>query len=335
MQRILFATGVVAIGLLAGSMPVATQAPGAGGPGAGPGTDLDAFMRQVLAKRDDNWKKLQQYVLDDRESIDLKGPGKVQLWGERRDYTWFIRDGFFVRSPVRVNGVAVGEADRRKYESDYLERQRRRDKRGDNARTEDHPPASSVQPATDELPATRDVEIDGLLRQAREPEFVRAAYFLRFRFEEGRYALVGRETINGREMLKIEHYPTNLFRGSERRRGQPDKYDGKKDVEVRRLMNKTSLVTLWVEPQAHQIVKYDFNNVSMDFLPAQWLARMDEFHAGMTMSEAFPGIWLPRTLDFDAALTSAMGEFELAFRLDFHDYRQPDVTSKITIPKSR
>src|ERR1044072_7119134 len=29
-------------------------------------TDLDAFMRQVLARRDDNWKKLQQYILDER-----------------------------------------------------------------------------------------------------------------------------------------------------------------------------------------------------------------------------------------------------------------------------
>ena len=28
------------------------------------GTDLDAFMKQVLAQRDENWKKLQQYVLD-------------------------------------------------------------------------------------------------------------------------------------------------------------------------------------------------------------------------------------------------------------------------------
>src|SRR5215471_9067151 len=95
------------------------------------GSDLDAFMRQVLAKRDDNWKKLQQYVLDERETIDLRGPGKVQLWGERHDYTWFIRDGFFVRSPVKFNGVTISEADRRKYEDDYLNRQKRRDRRRD------------------------------------------------------------------------------------------------------------------------------------------------------------------------------------------------------------
>ena len=28
-------------------------------------SDLDAFMERVLARRDDNWKKLQQYVLEE------------------------------------------------------------------------------------------------------------------------------------------------------------------------------------------------------------------------------------------------------------------------------
>ena len=32
-------------------------------------------------------------------------------------------------------------------------------------------------------------------------------------------------------------------------------------------MNKTALVTLWVDPVEHQIVKYTFDNVWMDFLP--------------------------------------------------------------------
>ena len=54
-------------------------------------TDLDAFMRQVLAKRDENWKKLQQYILDEHESIDLRGPTRLPMWGDRRDYTWYIR----------------------------------------------------------------------------------------------------------------------------------------------------------------------------------------------------------------------------------------------------
>jgi len=92
-------------------------------------SDLDAFMQQVVARRDDNWKKLQQYILDEREQIEVRGPAHVSLWGERREFTWYIRDGFFVRSPVKVNGVAIGEADRRKYEADYLQRVQKRDQR--------------------------------------------------------------------------------------------------------------------------------------------------------------------------------------------------------------
>src|SRR5256885_4979512 len=91
-------------------------------PAAAAPSDLDAFMRQVLARRDDNWKKLQQYILDEREQVEVRGPAHISLWGEKRDYTWYIRDGFFVRSPLKVNGVAIGEADRRQYEAEYLQR---------------------------------------------------------------------------------------------------------------------------------------------------------------------------------------------------------------------
>src|SRR5436309_1815368 len=96
-------------------------------------TDLDAFMQQVLARRDDNWKKLQQYILDENERIQLTGPSHTPIWGEQRDYTWYIRDGFFVRSPVKVNGAAVSEADRRTYEHEYLRRSQQRDARGGQA----------------------------------------------------------------------------------------------------------------------------------------------------------------------------------------------------------
>ena len=57
-------------------------------------------MERVLARRDENWKKLQQYVLDERETLDLTGPGGARLYGFRRDYSWFMRDGIFVRSPL-------------------------------------------------------------------------------------------------------------------------------------------------------------------------------------------------------------------------------------------
>jgi len=326
------------------AMPLGTSGL-AGGESVQGGTDLDAFMRETLARRDENWKKLQQYVLDERESIDLRGPGRVPVWGERRTYTWFIRDGFFVRSPVTVNGVSLSDGERRKFETDYLKRQQQREARGQRGQvavsgsgvvveTPDRAPAADTAVALD---------ADSLLKQTRQPQFISSAYFLRFRFEEGKYALVGRETFAGAssspgtEVLRIEYYPSNLFRGTDRRRNDrgtnPD--DKAYDAEFRRLMNKTALVTLWVEPKAHQIVKYTFDNIALDFLPVQWLVHLDELHASMTMGQAFPDVWLPGALEFNGALMLAVGQFELRYGIEYHDYRRADVTSKITIPKDR
>ena len=46
-------------------------------PAASAQSDLDAFMQRVLARRDDNWKKLQQFILDEREDDRAAGPGPV------------------------------------------------------------------------------------------------------------------------------------------------------------------------------------------------------------------------------------------------------------------
>ena len=304
--------------------------------------DLDAFMREVLARRDDNWRKLQQYVLDERETVELRGPAHVTLWGERSDYTWYVRDGFFVRSPLKVNGVTVGEGDRRKYEADFLRRAQEREK---NAQPGSDPsgPAAATSSAADAAPR----DIDGLIRQTQQPQFITSAHFLRFKFDEGRYALVGREKLEDREVLRIEYYPTNLFseadrRERERERGrQRDsaKSDSKRDdaysQAMMRLMNKTSKVTLWIDPTSQQILKYTFDDLGWNFFPGSWLVRVSDVTASMTVGQMFPDVWLPRGLEMDIAMTLAAGPIDLHYTLDYHDYRQADVTSKIGIPDGR
>src|SRR5215831_12807488 len=151
------------------------------GPIAAAQSDLDAFMREVLARRDDNWKKLQQYVLDEREQIVINGPNKLPLWGDRREYTWYIRDGFFVRSPVKFNGVTVSEEDRRKFEADYLKRAQRMDERRGNRGQRPADPDIAEQPPAGggrgDEPAPENVE--SFLKQTRQPGFVSSSYFLR------------------------------------------------------------------------------------------------------------------------------------------------------------
>ena len=309
-------------------------------------SDLDAFMQQVVARRDDNWKKLQQYILDEREQIEVRGPAHVSLWGERREFTWYIRDGFFVRSPVKVNGVAIGEADRRKYEADYLQRVQKRDqRRADLARSA--PGTSASVENTETPPVDPPTDVAGLIRQSRQPEFISSAYFLRFKFDAGTYALVGRERLENLDVLRIEYYPTKLFSdgrrdGQERREGRegqqgrnkqesPEKREqrDREDAQFNRLMNKVALVTMWIEPQSHQILKYTYDNVALDFLPAPWLVHVDDVRASMTMGQPFPDVWLPRGLEMNAALTLALGSVEFHYTLDYHDYRQADATIKV------
>ena len=185
-----------------------------------------------------------------------------------------------------------------------------------------------------------------------------------FKFEPGNYYLAGKENLDGHEVLKIDYLPTKLFnehdstsedaeirREREKEKAnqakdakpnekKPDKRSAKeqeKDKKVKenidRKMNKSSQVTLWVDPASHQIVKYTFDNVWMDFLPGGWLVKVDDLRASMQMGQPFPGVWLPHNLNIHAGLSLALGSMELSYKREFSNYRKADVTSKIRVPK--
>ncbi len=306
-------------------------------------SDLDAFMERVLTRRDDNWKKLQQYVLEERESFDLTGSGGFPLYGMRREYSWFIKQGVFVRSPVKANGVTISEADRRKAEADWLksqarkeERQKRRAERaakGEEDTGGDR--AVVITPTTikvvdgDQTPSTTEApsNMEDVLRLGVEPQFVSAAYFLKFRFESGHYALAGREKIDGRDALKIEYYPrAGLFNNG---RSRPNKKVRDQDEEIEKKMNKVSLVTLWVDPATHQILQYTFDDLDMDFFPGRALVRVDDLQATMKMGQPFPDIWLPKNIVMHFGMTLAVGAVNATYQVEYLNYKQADVTYKI------
>ena len=297
-------------------------------PSAPAASDLDTFMAKVLVRRDENWKKLQQYVLDERERVEIRGPAHTPIWGEMREYTWYLRDGFFVRSPVRVNGAAVPEPDRQRYEDDYLRRVKERDRRRGRS-------GASPAPADPPTNAPAD-DVQSFIVQTRQPQFIDSAYFLRFKFEPSRYALVGKETFEGRDVLRIEYYPSRLFsheQDMQQRRKDLNESNPNRDrnAQIERMMNKVSLVTIWVEPASSQVVKYTFDNVNLEFLPAAWLVHMDDAKASMTMGEPFPGVWLPRDVDMLVSGTLAVGGFDIHYHLDYDDYRKAETSSRYKI----
>lgn len=499
LKRAMRAGSAAAMAMALALSLVPAAAPRAGQAGAD--NELDRFMEQVLAKREENAAARLQFILDETSEVQLSGPGGVPLWGMRGDYTWYERDGVFIRSPIRLDGVAIGEAERREYEADWLRREawrtrrRQRDRESparwsrrsardnvriaierewgggvdealldsiaEQARNWNDGQAAMIAAADrilesrggiaavgfdravaqaragfsmleeerlnrDEVRAMLDGAIpqiapagasatdgefarflelfelavrDGLriapveaaavdalaaavgtdgvadggqrvaalrevnrallaLLEARagadasggseetgtgaaatgsdpvwdglEPRFVSDSYFLDFEFEPGRYYLVGSETLDGRGVVRIEYYPEQMFSDAD-----PDPDDaGDSDDDARRReidrdMDKTALVTLWIDPAEHQIVRYTFENLGFEFLPVRWLFRVEELTASMTMRQPFAGVWLPAEMEMRAALSLATGRYELQGIRRYSNYREAESGGRI------
>ncbi len=316
------------------SLPAAAQSPA--NPKSPP-NELDAFMEKVLKRREINRQVLEQYVLDEHEQFEVLGPSRMPIYRQKREFTWYVRDGLHVRSPVRFDGVTVGDAARKVYEDNWskgergrLERQRKKEqeKTGDG---KDAPKGEVELPIDDPAGPAGASPIP-------TPRFVSESYFMDFKFEPGSYYLAGREQLEGKNVLRIEYYPTRLFDGddNERERKQRERQSERSKREAQRIerqMNKTARVTIWVDPAEHQIVKYTFENVWMDFLPAKWLVRVDDIKASMTMGQPFPDVWLPREMNIHAGVTIAAGPLEAAYERRFANYKLAETKTIIRIPK--
>jgi hypothetical protein len=199
---------------------------------------------------------------------------------------------------------------------------------------------------------------------------------MQFKFDPGNYYLAGRETLDGRNVLRIEYYPKKLFADDDKDRqretkkgptGEPDtketksvsigidgsvRVDSKQEAprpptrterrqreregrkqdfekEVEHKFNKVAVITLWVDPSEHQIVKYTFENTEFNFLPGRWLVRVGDVSASMTMGQYFKGVWLPRGIAMHASLMLANGTYDAHYGRDFFDYRQGEVKARI------
>ena len=447
--------------------------------------ELDVFMERVLQRRDENRVALHSYVLDEAETFELLGPARVPLQSFRREFTWYVRDGHLARSPVRFDGVAVGETRRREYEENWFRQERRRNGnrqrqprsfsrrstlsnvtrsverlwgsrigRGlardiaedaqlwrddfaaivaaadrisadlggvkavgfgrvaerardgfvmleghrldpgevagvlaelvselagevamadatdleafielielaaifelslpelDSPLEEAHAAvsggalssrASALDVARRSLAAVRarggssvgQVDAEGGNSTASEspvqvglqPRFVSEAYFLDFQFEPGNYYFAGRDELAGREVVKIEYYPERLFSDED-----DQAPESSRDEDIEAGFDKTSLVTLWIDPEEHQIVKFTFDNVGFEFLPMRWLVRLDDLRASMVMGQPIEGVWLPEKVELTGQLTMANGSFTVHYTRDFSEYRQAEVRVRI------
>jgi len=299
---------------VASSSPLPAGAEQAAPAAAQAGNEIDRFMERVLENRDASWRRIGDFVLREVLTLDIDGPAGLPISGFRHEYEWYVREDAVVRSPRRFDGVDIGEAERREYEADWLRRQERREAE----REEEGRVSVRVSPTEG---VTR--ETGAADRERLEPEFITdAGYFLEFPFEPGNYYLAGYETIVGREVVKIEYYPTDLF-------DDDSEPDSERERRIAEGFAKTSLVTLWVDPELHEVVRYTFENVGLDFLPGRWLVRVDGWHASIEMAQPIGGVWLPSRMILTGSATTALGAFEMRLTREYSDYREALTSGRV------
>jgi hypothetical protein len=242
-----------------------------------PRGDLDGFMAKVLEQRKINWDELHGYVFNEKEELEIKGLKLAALESFRREYVWFVRDGYIVRSPVRVNGVKVSKEDQAKAEDDWL---RSRKKRKENVNRDE---------------------------------------FFSFKFKPGRYLFGGMQDFQGRKLALVEYYPPIAD-------SKPDSGNKSEDDEkYERMFEKTMRVSMLILPEEHQIVRFTFDNVGLEFLPARWLVRIDDLKASMTMDKPLGDVWLPKDISASGSVSTANGTITVRYSREFFDYSRTDV----------
>ncbi len=286
--------------------------------------ELDRFMEQVLARRDENRVARRQYVFDELERFTVTGYDGEVYEAFAREYIWYRRDGVFVRSPVRIDGVTPSEADWRRYEADWLEAEAQRAREAsDNpcasGRATEPPHADGAE--EDGEPSDPTDSADLAAAADLRPRFLSESYWLDFEFEPGNYYFAGREQLAGREVLRIEYLPERLFDERDADDAECDRpavvVPGAQDE-----FNKGALVTLWIDPAEEQIVRFTFDNIGFEFLPLRWLIRLDGLTASMTMGRPLDGVWLPERIDASGVMTMASGSTTVAYRRTFSNYRE-------------
>ncbi len=260
--------------------------------------DIDAFMEKVLERRDVNWDNFYNYFTNERAELSIEGSiDSVPLHGFRREFLWFVKEGYLVRSPRSVDGVSLSPEESEKAEDAWIEREKKREEK-----------------------RQRELDLgEGPKRDA----------FFGFEFEPGNYLVVGSETFKGRDVVVVEYYPEKLFNDDDDEEGAED---SEEEDAIEEALNKVFLVTMLIDPAEHQIVRMTLDNYGFDFLPAKWLVQLDTVEATIEMTKAFDEIWLPLSIEAFGKVVTAVGDLSVRFDSTFYDYAKAETGATYRFP---
>jgi hypothetical protein len=163
---------------------------------------------------------------------------------------------------------------------------------------------------------------DSWKKKKSNRQSIERSNFFEFKFEPGNYVFAGREIFEDREVVVIEYYPEHLF--SDRDQDSKDD-EGDEEDRYEEMLDKTSLVRMWIVPEDYQITRITLENTGLDFLPYRWLVRIDDLKASMVIDKPLEDVWLPREITASAQVSTATNFLRISYSRNFYDYREADV----------
>ena len=186
---------------------------------------------------------------------------------------------------------------------------------------------NGAQVPDEERTEQEDKWIESLKKGKTEGGGLERDRFFGMDFKKGEFFYAGRTEHEGREVAVIEFYSDGVF-GDE---GDDDDND-ELDERIERGLDKTMMVTLYVIPEDHQIVRMTLDNAGFDFLPGRWLVRVEKIAASMTMHQPYGDEWLPQEMVAYGTVTTAQGSLSVRYTRLFYDYRVSEVRVKFRFP---
>jgi hypothetical protein len=276
--------------------------------------ELDDLMAKVYQKSELDLENLRDYVFNETEVMESTlSQGLTQFLDRppvpfRHEYAWAVRDGYFVRSPVLINGKKVSADEQKAYEEKWIKAQQKAEKW-----------KNSLYYFVDSM-------LDWFVTPA--DEVAKGKFYSVFTAKPTIYQYAGEQLFEGRKVAVVKYaadYPKKKV----------DYSSLSPTLQVQE--TDTELVTLFLSPEEHQLVgmtvhrKFEQRAVVVN-------STLDT-DVSMAMDKSADHIWLPKRFsyrsDYKWASKDHNETMSASYVKEFHSYSKSNAKAKFWFEENK
>jgi hypothetical protein len=248
-------------------------------------TDLKDLIKEVLSKSEGDLDHLRHYVFKEREVCIQKIDGETQ--GYRRDYVWIInKNGYLVRSPILINGIAVSSKEQATAEEEWLKEQQ--NQKGQKSSLD-----FFLDCMRNFISKSIVNRITGGKKNAGWDDF------FSFKIMPDKFKYAGEQLYEGQNVIKVKFNESVLN----------SQYAGVQHA-----------VTMLIEPRMQQLINITINRSNY---AKEMIGQEDEI--SMNMHKILEDIWLPLSFSYYMKVDTNYQHISLSYKREFYSYAKTDV----------